>query len=107
METFLLTWNPKKTPWVDLDRVIARFATTRKLRRRWSTGVTRNIPIGSRVFLMRVGITPKGLMGSGHTVSKTYPDDHWLPEHANRQVPYVDIDWDVLTKVPVISHEEL
>jgi hypothetical protein len=44
--TFLLTWNPKFTPWDGR----AGYG--------WSCGTRTDLPINSRVFLMRVGEVP-------------------------------------------------
>lgn len=60
----------------------------RQLRRRghfdteWNSGRVRNIEIGSRAFLVRVGVPPKGIFGAGHTLTAPVPTAHWRPEKA-------------------------
>ena len=44
---------------------------------RWSCGNTKQIEKGDRVFLIRLGIEPKGIIGSGWVVKPPYFDQHW------------------------------
>jgi len=59
---------------------------------RWSTGNRRNIPIGSRVYLVRLGREPKGIIASGWTASEVYPDKHWdrAKRDAGEEAYYVE-----------------
>jgi HKD family nuclease len=109
MPTFLLTWNPQKSPWDDLDEDVARTKRTGRLKSSWSCGVTKAIPKGSRLFLVRLGVQPKGLVGSACARSSPYYDRHWDPDKDRRgqQALYVDIDFDVLIERPIISLDEL
>jgi 5-methylcytosine-specific restriction enzyme A len=82
MATYLFAWNPSLWNWPELDQDI------RQLRRRghfdteWNSGRVRNIEIGSRAFLIRVGVHPKGLFGAGYTLTDPVPTVHWRPEKA-------------------------
>jgi 5-methylcytosine-specific restriction protein A len=48
----------------------------------WNSGRVRNIEVGSRAFLVRVGVPPKGIFGAGHTLTEPVPTPHWRPERA-------------------------
>ena len=65
MTTYLLTWNPSKWPWPELDDCIREIRATGHYRERWSCGRNRKIVEGDRVFLLRQGLEPRGIVGSG------------------------------------------
>jgi 5-methylcytosine-specific restriction protein A len=44
---------------------------------RWSCGNTKQIEIDDRVFLIRLGVEPKGIVGSGWVTKPPYFDEHW------------------------------
>ena len=69
MATYLFVWNPKRWhQWNDLDQEIEQVGMTGRADSTWSTGNRKNLPIGSRFFLIRLGTEPKGIMGSGVNV---------------------------------------
>jgi 5-methylcytosine-specific restriction protein A len=97
--TYLLTWNPHQHPTVrDLrkSRPDSRLA--------WSCANTRSIPVGSRVFLLRQGVEPKGIVASGYTISAVYQDEHWdsTKARSGKKADDVDIQFDVIrTDIPL------
>jgi 5-methylcytosine-specific restriction protein A len=98
MTTYLLTWNPSRFSWWDLEEDLFDLQKNGYLVGNWSCSNTQKIRPDDRVFLIRLGIEPKGIIGSGWALSYPYPDEHW-DENAdeNRQMPlYIDIEWDVL-----------
>lgn len=80
MATYLLTWNPRRWHWSDIDDDIEAFDRQGFVRSSWSTGVTRKIVPGDRVFLMRLGEDPRGIVASGWAVSEVYEGGHWTDE---------------------------
>jgi 5-methylcytosine-specific restriction protein A len=97
MPTYLLTWNPHQHPNVpDLGglRPGSRWV--------WSCGRRRFMPRGSRVFLLRQGVEPKGIVASGRTTSAVYQDEHWDPEKARsgRKANHVEVRFDVVKASP-------
>jgi 5-methylcytosine-specific restriction protein A len=87
--TFLLTWNPKIYRWDDLDDDIQELEESGILESQWSCGMRTHLPIGSRVFLIRLGRVqrgepPKGIIASGSTCSTPYPLPHWIREKRDR-----------------------
>ena len=77
MKTFLLTWNPNRSPEPDMPRQANETAAGKIVLARWSCGNTKKIKIGYRVFLIRLGVEPKGIVGSGWVVKSSYWDEHW------------------------------
>lgn len=98
MATFLLTWNPHKAPWPDLPADAARCRSTGHLDDRWSCGRSKRIQPGDRVFLLRQGKEPRGLIGAGSATSQMFEALHWNP-NATTRIPiarYIDVRFDVL-----------
>jgi hypothetical protein len=109
MATYLFAWNPALWAWPEMP------ADIRRLRRRghvdtgWSAGRTRNIEIGSRAFLVRVGVAPKGIFGAGFTLSEPQPAPHWRPEKAaaGATTQYLSLRLEALHPLPYVTYEDL
>jgi 5-methylcytosine-specific restriction protein A len=93
--TYLFTWNPNKWEWEDLNENIHQLNTLGYFERRWSCGNSKKIKKGDRVFLIRLGREPKGIMGSGYAKCSFYSGPHWDGTH-DKYANYIDIDFDVL-----------
>ncbi len=65
MQTYLLNWNPRRTVWTELSDEVARSRQGLVVHRRWSTGGTKRINPGDRVFLIKQVVEPKGIIASG------------------------------------------
>jgi len=93
MSAFLLTWNPKRYgSWESLAWIMKHRNGS------WSCGSRREMPRGSRVFLLKQGSEPRGLVASGSTVGDVYQDEHWDPERARKGISanYVDVAFDTV-----------
>lgn len=78
MRTYLLTWNPTRWEWPNLDADVAALACGRPAAENtWSTGTTRSIEPGDRFFLLKVGEHPRGIMGSGYADTRPSEGSHW------------------------------
>lgn len=95
IDTFLFTWNPQKWDWIDLRESIEHLEKVGYVTRRWSCGNSKNIKKGDRVFLVRLGEEPKGIMGSGYSKSSYYTAQHWDGTRG-RTTNYIDIEFDIL-----------
>ena len=82
MATYLFAWNPALWSWPELPADIRRLKRQGHVDTDWSAGRTRAIEIGSRAFLVRVGVPPKGIFGAGYTLTEPQPAPHWRPEKA-------------------------
>ena len=95
MNTYLFTWNPKKWDWVDLQDSVNQLKTDGYFERRWGCGRSKKIQKGDRIFLIKLGEEPKGIIGSGYAKSSYYIDDHWNGIKG-KTAHYVDVRFDVL-----------
>lgn len=109
MNTILFTWNPKKWPWDDLSHAVAEANVEGRHIDRWSCGVTKKIALGDRAFLMRLGMSPKGIMGSGVVVTEPEEGSHWDSEKAAQGAKgfYVGILFDMLSETPLLGEDVL
>jgi 5-methylcytosine-specific restriction enzyme A len=98
MATYLLTWNPQKWTWEDLQEDVDELAEKGFVTFRWSCGNSKRIAKGDRVFLLRQGEEPRGVMASGWAESDSFEEIHWREEKAQkgRTTRYVKVRWDVL-----------
>lgn len=98
MATYLLTWNPKRWDWDEIEDDIHYLAEQGWLDDRWSCGVTKRIRPGDRFFLMRLGLEPRGIIGSGTIQSSPFEELHWANEEADKgkKANYVDVVFDSL-----------
>ena len=81
MKTWLFTWNPKRWQWEDryngflemkhqIAQVGRSFAT-------WSCGTNKSIKTGDRIFLIRLGVEPRGIVASGFAATDVFEGPHW------------------------------
>lgn len=95
MRTFLITWNPKRWDWTDLAEDVAAVACGRRVDSSWSCGRRKDIGPDDRVFLLRQGKEPRGIVGSGWVTSEPFLDEHWEPGHGGSAI-YVRLSFDTL-----------
>ncbi|KAA9327229.1 EVE domain-containing protein [Hymenobacter busanensis] len=91
---YLFAWNPAKWQWADLEQQVEEWQKTGKSTQVWSCVSHRRIRPGDRVFLVRLGSTPRGIMASGKVVSEPFTAPHWNGE--DREIWKVVIEFDVL-----------
>ena len=106
--TFLLTWNPRVYAWRDLRRDVARLRRAGTLPSDWSCARSKQIRRGDRVFLLRQGEEPRGIVASGWATSDWYEGPGW--RRAGVPCNYVDLSLDVLLDAerdPILPREAL
>ncbi len=98
MAAFLLTWNPDRWPWTELPEQAKALERGDEVPFRWSTGTTKRIAPGDRLFLLRQGRDPRGIIASGVAISEVRQVEHWDPERAEIGTPanVVDLRFDVV-----------
>jgi len=98
MPTYLLTWNPNKWPWTDLQEEVAKISKKGFLLGTWSCGTVKGIQKRDRIFLMRQSVEPRGIFASGFAASTVFEDGHW--DHdldaAGKKANYIDVRFDHL-----------
>ena len=109
MATYLFAWNPSLWNWPELESDRRKLARRGHLDTEWNAGRVRNIDVGSRAFLVRVGVPPKGIFGAGYTLTPTTPAPHWQPEKAARGsiVQRLTLRLDTLLPLPAVTYEDL
>lgn len=98
MSTYLLTWNPRRWDWLDLEEDIQRVRSGTGLVAQWSCGVTKSIQIGDRVYLMKLGPVPRGIIASGEVTREMFEAYHWdeAKAKAGIQGKYIEFMVDTL-----------
>jgi len=109
MRNFLLSWNPTQWPWDYLHDSIAQVTQQGYSDDHWSCGNRRDIDVGDRFYLIRLGSDPRGIVASGFVTSTAYDDAHWDKQRAaNGDTSiYVKVRFDAITHQPIIPIEEL
>lgn len=80
--------------WRDLRRDIARVRRSGGLLTDWSCARSKQIRTGDRLFLLRQGVEPRGIVASGWAASDWYEGPGW--RRAGVPCNYVDWRIDVL-----------
>jgi len=100
--TLVVTWNPDKwnpSSWATkvYPKDVETIAAGGLVRTQWATGARNSgVEPGDRVFFLRQGLQPRGVIGSGTATSRIFPDAHWDAERADGDANYVMIEWDTL-----------
>lgn len=94
MATYLLTWNPEKWQWDDIQDDIAEIVERGFCRNSWSSGVTKKIQPDDRIFLMKLGKPPRGIVASGWATSDVFQDVHWGDK--SKVALYVEVHFDTI-----------
>ena len=84
MKTWLFTWNPSKWAWDDpvygypeMVREVENYGFSFC---KWTCGGTKSICPGDRIFLIRLGVEPRGIVASGTAITPVYEGTHWDEE---------------------------
>jgi 5-methylcytosine-specific restriction protein A len=98
MNTYLLTWSPRKWQWKDLQKRISEIKRKGRCITDWSCGNNESIVKGDRLFLLRQGEEPRGIVGAGWAESQSYEEIHWREEKAKvgKTTMYVSVRWEKL-----------
>lgn len=102
MRTWLFTWNKERWAWdgifdgykelkSDIEQVGHAYL-------KWSCGVNKSIQPGDRIFLIKLGEMPKGIVASGYAKSFVLEGAHWDSEKrkAGRKARRVYVDFDTI-----------
>jgi len=108
-KTYLLTWHPENYPFDKIRSVAMQVEKERFAPLGWSTGNRRHVEVGERVYLMRLGVNPQGVVGSGVIQSEIEVVPHWDKKKAANNKTYnkVSVLWDFLQEKPLLSLETL
>ena len=89
--------------------MILQVAATGFAQDSWSCGNRKDLPIRSRFFLIRLGQEPRGIVGSGETLTEPAFGPHWDPKlkRQGKKALYVELKFDFLSKEPLVTRDEL
>lgn len=109
MASVVLKWNPSKWPWPDLQQRLAEIGRDGATTIKWSCGNAQKVEVGDRVFLLRVGREPRGLVGIGTVTRAPFEDEHWDPARSadGTHARYVEVRFERLDDEALMSTEEL
>ena len=109
MATYLFAWNPIYWDWPELSNEIRRLKRRGHVDIGWASGRTRSIEAGSRAFMVRLGTPPKGIIGSGFTLTQPTPGRHWIDSKRKAGVPalHLKLRLEVLAQTPIVSFDDL
>ncbi len=107
--TYLLTWNPDGFPFLRFKEKAEEVKTRGRAELGWSTGNRTSVSVGDRVFLMRQGAEPRGLVGAGEINSGVTTEPHWDDDKRKQGQTYnrVLVDWHTLGETPVLRLDKL
>ena len=109
LTAFLLSWNPDRFSWNSLSQEIEQLRNGESVRERWSCGNRTDLPVGSRIFLVRLGQAPKGIVGRAEALSEPYEAEHWDLDKRREglKARYIDLRFTDLYQTPLVSWDEL
>jgi hypothetical protein len=107
--TYLFLWNPEKFDQATIEKTAKNIETSGPSIMNWGTGARRQLSSGERVFLLRQGVEPRGLVGSGRIEGEVKNIPHWDEEKRKqgKMSWIVPVRWDRLSTSPLIKREEL
>jgi len=112
-KTYLLTWNPNRWEWVNIEDRSDDVLYNGHYETSWSCRNHKVAP-GDRVFLMRQGEEPRGIFASGTAISEVFEDRHWDEQlyQAGHTTTFVQVRLDVLIdpdrdEESILSRDEL
>lgn len=96
-KNWLLSWNPSRWPWDTLAEDRAATNAGEKADKRWRCGSTKPRE-GDRVFLVRTGESPKGIVAAGKVTRASYEAPHWdeARGQAGEMTRYIDVAFDTV-----------
>ena len=94
----LLTWNPSNWDWETLPSEIEKTRRGEPVFGIWSSGSTKSILPGERVFMIRLGKGERGLFGIGTVLSPVFERPHWDEDRYDDgdRALYLLVRWDRL-----------
>lgn len=97
MNTYLLAWNPRLWDWEDLAEQALQTAKGESVAGTW-TCASKRIQPGDRLFLIRLGEEPRGIMASGWAQSAVKIGPHWDEKLARegKERPYITYEFECL-----------
>ena len=81
MRAWLLTWNIDNWEWQHFPILVQDTKAGKTVKEVWTCS-NKTVEVGDRVYLMKVGNMPRGIVASGYATSKSFDELHYDPEKA-------------------------
>jgi 5-methylcytosine-specific restriction enzyme A len=109
LNTYLFAWNPKLWDWPTLAADVRRLSRRGYFDTEWSSGRAKSLEPGSRAFMVKLGVQPKGLYGAGTVMTAPVERLHWRQDKAaqGRTTCYVMLRLDALFEAPIVTFDDL
>ncbi|MGM9963432.1 MAG: hypothetical protein ACI319_10405 [Holdemanella porci] len=100
MKTWLFTWNRDRWAWDDklsgFKELISNINQVGHAYTIWTCGMNKSIQPGDRIFLIKLGSKPKGIVASGTAMTNVFEGTHWDYEKQKMGIKarrvYIDFD---------------
>ena len=108
---WLLSWNPTKWTWTSLSEDRTATLAGGKASNSWRCGSTKPRE-GDRVYLVRTGTPPRGIVAAGIVVRTSYEAPHWDRARADAgdTARFIDVEFDAVRDAErdeIVQLEEL
>ena len=107
MRTWLVNWNPAKYPWDDYlngyNTLRGELAQQGWVYYKWTVGNTKSIHVGDRIFMLKQGAQPRGIVASGWAASDVLTGPHY-DRNVRKQVRRIYIKFDRILDVDTGEH---
>lgn len=94
---WLLSWNPKNWRWDKYSEWCAATKNGEKFTETW-TCRSKKPAVGDEIFLIKLGQKPRGIIGHGYVIRKSYSAPHYNSELAEKgkKTNHIDVEFDRL-----------
>lgn len=108
-KAYLATWNPVQYAFPKLEELAEKIEESGPTIVGWSTGNRKNMDQGGRVYLLRQGEEPRGLVGVGSVAGAVVEKPHWDPaqRELGKTSRLVDVEWNCISREPFIELSRL
>lgn len=101
MAAYLLAWNPKRWGWPGYEELRRQVAAGQPQPYSWGCGHSRRPQPGDRVFLIRLGVPPRGIVAAGRVVGEPYATAPFDAEKAaaGQHMMALDFELDAMARL--------
>lgn len=93
--TYLISWNPTRWDWVSFNEDRVTTIEEGTVIRRWRTS-SKKPKVDDRVYLLRTGQEPRGIIARGRVAKVPYTDAHWDATKAQNgeTTDFIDVEFE-------------
>lgn len=93
--SYLISWNPTRWDWQTFTEDRAATIEDRTVTHRWRTS-SKKPKVKDRVYLLRTGLEPRGIIARGKVVKPPYIDAHWdeAKAQSGKTTYFIDVEFE-------------